>query len=191
VSIAIAPSDLPTRAGRRQRRVELRRLERQDALSGRLAELHAIRPLLGEAAEVVDGGWVQGAWFKVAVGGGERTVTAYDLHLAVDRTVTGACLVGAVVQAGGGPAAVRSQLVQRTLDLVWHALREDPDRPVQWCPGPRARMMRVLELTRWNDAPGRSQGEVLDLLRRGRQTVDLQRDMCRADQLALASSPQG
>jgi len=36
-------------------------------------------------------------------------------------------------------------------------------------------MMRVLELTHWNDAPGRTQGEVVDLLLAARQTAEVQR----------------
>jgi hypothetical protein len=180
VSTAIAPLDHPTRAGRRERRAERQRLRQSDAASAELAELHAIRALLEQSVEVVNAGWVQGAWFLVATTRGERAVTAYDMRMATDRPVLGACLVGSVVQAAGGPATVRSQLVQRTLDLLWHALREDPGRPVRWCPGPRLRMMRVLELTHWNDAPGRTQGEVVDLLLAARQTADTQRDLCRA-----------
>lgn len=171
--------------GRRVRRAERRRLKRQDALSSRLAELHAIRTLLGQAAEVVDAGWVQGAWFTVATVGGERAVTAYDLGMVVDQPVTGACLVGAVVQAAGGPADVRSQLVQRTLDVTWHALREDPDQPVRWCPGPCVRTMHLLELTFWNDLPGRTQREVVDLLRAARRTAAVQEELCRAEQAEL------
>jgi hypothetical protein len=177
-----------TRPGRRARRAERRRLKRQDALSRRLAELHAIHALLGEAADVVDAGWVQGAWFTVATSDGDRAVTVFDLSLVVDQPVTGACLVGAVVQAAGGPADARSQLVQRTLDVAWHALREDPDRPVRFCPGPCVRMMHVLELTFWNDAPGRTQREVVDLLQTARQTADVQRDLCRAEQAELVSA---
>src|SRR3712207_214472 len=85
----------------------------------------------------------------------------------------------------GGPAMVRSQLVQRTLDLVWHTLREDPQRPVRWCPGPRMRMLGLLELTSWNDAPGRNQEQVLALLRAGQRTADVQTTMCRAEQAEL------
>lgn len=170
---------------KRSGRYEGRRLKRHDSLSGRLAELHAIRALLEQAAEVVSDGWVQGAWFTVATANGRRTVTAYNLGMVVDRPVTGACLVGAVVQAAGGPTTVRSQLVQRTLDLIWHALREHPDRPVRWCPGPHMRMMEVLELTHWNDAPERTQGEVVDLFLAARQTAEVQRDMCRAEQASL------
>jgi hypothetical protein len=187
VSTVIAPFDPLTRPGRHERRAERRRLKRHDALSGQLAELHAIRALLEQAAEVVDGGWVQGAWFTVATASGKRAVTAYDLHLAENQPVSGACLVGAVVHAAGGPATVRSQLVQRTLDLTWHALREDPDRSVQWCPAPRVRMMQVLDLTHWNDAPGRTQGEVVELLLAARQAAEAQRHLCRAEQAALAT----
>lgn len=188
MSAVIAPFDQVTRPSPRQRRAERRRLKQHDALSGRLAELHAIRALLGQAADVVSAGWVQGAWFAVATAGGKRTVTAYELPMAVNQPVIGACLVGAIVQAAGGPATVRSQLVQRALDLARHALREDPDRPVQWCPGPRMRMMGVLELTHWNDAPERTQGEVVDFLLAAQRTVDLERIMCRAKQAQLATA---
>ena len=185
VSTLITPVGQLNRLGRHERRAERRRLKRHDALARQLADLHAIRALLGQAADVASGGWVQGAWFTVATAGGEQAVTAYDLDLALNRPVTGACLVGAVVQAAGGPATVRSQLVQRTLDLLWHALRDDPDRPVQWCPGPRMRMMGVLDLTHWNDAVGRTQGEVVGLLSAARQRADVQRAKCRAEQAKI------
>ena len=180
MSTVISPPRAASFRGRLARRAERRRLERQDALSRRLAELWAIDALLGRAAEVVEAGWVQDAWFTVATPAGDRAVTAYDMGMAVDRPVIGACLVGAVVQAAGGPTEVRSQLVQRTLDLAWHALREDPGRPVRWCPGPCVRTMHVLELTYWNDAPGRTQEEVVDLLQAARRTADVQRDLCRS-----------
>jgi len=184
----IGPTHRGPRPGRRERRSERRRLRRQDALSRRLAELHAVRALLEHAADVVGAGWIQDAWFAVGTAEGTRAVTAYDLPWASRRPVTGACLVGAVVQAAGGPATVRSQLVQRTLDLLWHALHEDPERPVRWCPGPRVRMMQVLELTRWNDTPGRTQGEVVGLLASAQRTADRQRDLCLVEQAEAGSA---
>jgi hypothetical protein len=187
VSTDVSPLDRVSRPSRREARAERRRLRHLDGLSARLAELHAIRALLDRAEVVVSAGWVQGAWFTVASAGGTRAVTAYDLGLAMDRPVTGACLVGAVVEAAGGPATVRTQPVQRTLDLTWHALREDPAQPVRWCPGPRIRMLQVLELTYWNDAPERTQGDVVALLRSARETVDVQLQRCRAEQLVLTS----
>ena len=114
-------------------------------------------------------------------------MTVYDLRLTKSRPVTGACLVGAVVQAGGGPPAARSQMVQRTLDLTWHALRDDPDRPVRWSPGPDVRMLQVRDLTRWNDTPGRTRDEVLDLLVASQRTATLQGDLCRAEQASLGA----
>lgn len=164
-----------------QRRAERRRLTRHDALSRRLAELHAIRALLGQAADLVGSGWSQGAWFTVATSSGRRAVSAYDVHLIMDQPVIGACLVGSVVQAAGGPATVRSQLVQRTLDLTWHTLRADASQPVRWCPGPQVRMLQLRELTRFNDAPGRTRGEVVELLEAARHNADLQRSLCRAE----------
>jgi hypothetical protein len=176
------------RPSRRERRAQRRRLRHLDALSARLAELHAIRDLLERAASVVAAGWVKGAWFTVATATGDRPVAAHDLDLLVDRHVTGACLVGGVVQAAGGPATVRSQLVQRTLDLTWHALREDPSQPVRWCPGPRVRSMHVLELTYWNDAPERTRTDVLRLLRSAQMTAEVQLHRCRAEQAVLTAS---
>ena len=173
------------RPGRRERRAQRRRARRQDVLSARLAELHAIDALLDHAGDVVRMGWIQGGWFAVQTGEGGRTVTAYDVRMAAGHPVTGACLVGAVVHAAGGPAAVRTQLVQRTLDLLSHALHERPDDPVRWCPAPRVRMMAVLQLTHWNDAPERTRGEVLGLLERGRRTAEAQRELCRAERAAL------
>jgi hypothetical protein len=188
MSAVIAPFDSLTRPARSERKAERRRLKQHDALSRQLAELHAIRTLLGQAADVVRAGWVQGAWFTVATADGKRAVTAYDLPVVEDLPVAGACLVGAIVQAGGGPAAVRSQLVQRTLDLTRHTLREDSDRPVQWCPGPRMRMLGLLELTRWNDAPGRTRGQVVELIQAAQRTVDVQREMCLGKQAGLAAA---
>jgi hypothetical protein len=159
-------------------------------LSARLAQLHATRTLLEQAIEIVLDGWVQGAWFAVEMGGRTRAVTGPEIRLTTDHPVTGACLVGAVVQAGGGPAAVRSQRVQRSLDLVWHSLREDAGRPVRWCPGPPVRAMHVLDLTFWNDAPERTRGEVVELLRSSVLTTDLQRERCRSEQAALAGTPR-
>ena len=181
-------ADRPERPGRRERRAARLRLRRVDALSTQLAQLHAVRALLEQAGEIVVHGWVQGAWFAVDVGGGSRAVTAQEVRLAADHPVTGACLVGAVVQAGGGPAAVRSQPVQRALDLLWHSLREDAGQPVRWCPGPPVRTMHVLDLTHWNDAPGRTRGDVVALLRSAVTTADAQQARCRSEQASIAGS---
>ena len=151
---------------RRSSRAERRRLLRCDATSARLAELHAVRDLLADAAAVIEHGWVQHAWFAVATPRGERLLTARQVRHVYEYPVTGACLAGSVVLAAGGPDQARTQLVQRTLDLTWHALLDDLEPPAALCPSPQVRAMRLLDLTRWNDAPRRTQGEVVDLVRR-------------------------
>jgi hypothetical protein len=184
-------TDQLVRPGRPERRAARRRLRRVDALSTQLAQLQTIRTMLEQAIEIVRSGWVQGAWFAVDVGGRTRAVTGPEIGLTTDHPVTGACLVGAVVQAGGGPEAVRSQPVQRALDLVWHSLREDSGRPVRWCPGPPARAIHVLDLTHWNDAPDRTRGDVVELLRSSVATADAQRERCRSEQVVLAGVSPG
>lgn len=186
MSTLLAPSHRATPT-RRQRRAERRRLRRHDVLSARLAELHAMERLLDHAVDVVDLGWVQGAWFTVATDGATRAVTAYDLRQVETHPVSGACLVGAVVHAAGGPATVGSQLVQRTLDLTWHVLREDLGRAVHWTPAPHTRMIRVLDLTHWNDAPERTQREVTDLLRAARRAAGDQRRQCLAERSTVTA----
>lgn len=185
VHTVVNRTERPVRRDRRERRSERRRLRRVDALSARLAELRTIRSLLEDAAEIVRGGWIQGAWFTVDLGGRTELVTAPEIDLTTNHPVTGACLVGAVVQAGGGPESVRSPPVQRALDLVWHSLREDSGERVRWCPGPPVRMMHVLDLTHWNDAPDRTRGDVLALLDTSVSATDAQRERCRSEQAAL------
>jgi hypothetical protein len=191
VSVMTTTSNGLVLQGRRQRRADRRRLKRQDVLSARLAELSAIRTLLGQATAIVERGWVQRAWFTVSTPDGPRVLHGFDLRQASTRPVTRACLVGAVVQAGGGPAAARSQSVQRALDLTWHTLREDPQRPVRWCPGPYARGMQVLDLTHWNDAPARTRDDVVGLLAAAQETAETQRELCLAERAGLDDATHG
>jgi hypothetical protein len=162
----VAATRPPTsRTGRKaERRAERTWLARCDTVAARLAELHAMVTVLSDACDVVRHGWVQNGWFTVATPRGERLLLTYDAHRVTEQPITGACLVGSIVAAGGAPAS--SQLVQRTLDLTWHALHEDADRPAVLCPAPPVRAMRLRDLTRWNDHPRRQQDEVVDLLDR-------------------------
>lgn len=147
--------------GRIRRR---RHLAARDRLSAHVATLHRIRTLIADARNVLGGGWVQNGWFSYRdEGGALRTVTAQNLPDVADRPVTGACLVGAIVQAGGGPAAAQTQPVQRALDLTWHTLYGG-QQPIRWCPAPAIRLAHVRDLTRWNDDPDRAGHEVTELL---------------------------
>jgi hypothetical protein len=176
-----------TSRSRTSRRAERRRLARRDELSARLAELHGIRDLLTRAETVVSAGWVQHGWFTVADElGGTHRVDALNLGDLTGRPVSGGCLVGALVHAAGGPATVRSQLVQRTLDLTWHALHEDERRPVRWCPGPDVRGAHLRDLTRWNDSPRRTADQVAGLLRAAGRLAEVPAGATQDDARALA-----
>lgn len=47
-------------------------------------------------------------------------------------------------------------------------------------------MMTVLDLTHWNDAPDRTQGEVVGLLAAAHHSATAQRDSCRAERAELS-----
>jgi hypothetical protein len=159
----------PGRRGARQRR---RAAARADRTAAARAELHGVLDVLVEARAVLGRGWVQGTWsavrpLAVAAAPGQERAGAQPA----------ACLVGAVVLAAGGRAAVRGQPAQRSLDLLWHTLHRATDPgPVRWCPAPALRTLQVQDLTRWNDTSGRSLEEVRALLDAAirRVTRDLQ-----------------
>jgi hypothetical protein len=177
MSLATTALPVPAPVGFRERRRQRARLAERDRRSARLAELHRIADLARRAAALVESGWVQNAWFAVADERGRRTgITAHGLALLADRPVVGGCLVGAVVQAGGGLPAAPTQLVQRTLDLTWHALVAGEGEPVRWRPDPAARMQRLQGLTRWNDDPARVRDDVTALLRSVERAADREAD---------------
>jgi hypothetical protein len=151
------------RPGRREARARRRDAARAARTAAARAELHGILGVLVQARALLGQGWVQGTWFAV------RPAGQPDAADAPGPTRTGAppatCLVGAVVLAAGGRSAVRAQPTQRSLDLLWHTLHRAGDPgPVRWCPAPALRTLQVQDLTRWNDAPGRTVDQVVALL---------------------------
>lgn len=173
---------------RRDRKRLRRALREQDRLSARLAELNRIDEMLAEAAQVVEHGWMQHGWFAyVDSAGARRVVTGCTPRLTrtlCPEQVVSACLVGAIVQAAGGPSQARSQLVQRTLDLAWHASYRGAREPVRWCPSPAERAGHVMDLVRWNDRPGRTSREVAALLGRTRLLARAEAERARDRQRA-------
>jgi hypothetical protein len=144
----------------------IRQLRQRDEISARLAELDRLASILSDAADLIRTGWLQHSWFAYRDDQGRtKTVTAYNVNRMKDRPVVGACLVGAVVQAGGGVGQVRTQPVQRALDLTWHTLYASAAEPIRWNPAPQTRMHHVQQLTRWNDDPSRTAPEAEALLR--------------------------
>jgi len=182
---------VPGRVSWRERRAQRHRLKRLDTLASRMGELYAIHDLLARSERVVRRGWIQGAWFSVDTPQGDRDVTGFNLRLVRDHAVNGACLVGAIVHAAGGPRVVRSQLVQRTLDITWYALREDGDVPGGWCPSPVVRQMRLQDLTRWNDDRERTSAEVVGLLARAQELAEDQRQRAMREHRELAAGDAG
>ncbi len=177
---SVAKVDLEGYRGRRRtRKTERRRLARQDLLAVRRLELHNMRSLLEEAIVLVNVGWIRGAWFAVLDSQGrEVKLTAHHAHLAIDRSVSSVCLVGGIAQAAGGPRAVHTQLVQRTLDLTWHVLHEDERQPVRWCPAPAIRSAHLRDLTRWNDQHRRTARHVTALLESAVGAANKQIELC-------------
>lgn len=168
--------------GRRDRR-EQRRLRRalrdQDRASAKLAELYRMDDLLAEATHLVERGWLQHGWFAFVDPAGERRIvvgcTPRISRRVAPEQVVSACLVGAIVYAGGGPSQARSQLVQRSTDLTWHASFRGASEPIRWCPSPVERAGHVMDLVRWNDSPGRTRQHVTDLLGRARDLASAER----------------
>ncbi|WIE64812.1 hypothetical protein DEI99_016505 [Curtobacterium sp. MCLR17_036] len=158
----------PVRTGLRgvlDRWGDRRAAARARRVDDRIRELGELGHLLSEARGVVERGWIQHAWFTyVDERGRTRTATSAAALDVQGRPLVGACLVGAVVSAAGGPHAVHSPRVQHALDLVWHALAADEGTPVLWCPAPDVRMGRVRDLTSWNDASTRTSTDVAGLL---------------------------
>ena len=151
----------------RTRRRHLQQLRLRDQISARLAELDQIACILNDAADLVRAGWLQESWFAYRDGRGRlRPVNAYNAKQMTGHPVVAACLVGAVVQAGGGMPYVRTQPVQRALDLTWHTLFKTSPELIRRIPAPETRVHHVQDLTRWNDHPSRTAGQAEELLRR-------------------------
>jgi hypothetical protein len=158
------------------------RLAAEDRRSARLAELHHIRAVLGDAEGVIRAGWTQKTLYA-CVDDRDRRHPVDPRDGAFDE----ACLVGAVMHAAGGPEAAFGQLAQRTLDVVWHALYRGPDLPVGGCPPPGVRASRILDLARWNDRRGRTRPEVLALLSAAAAVADSETGRLRQATTAASS----
>jgi len=140
-----------------------------------LRQLARTRDLLEQGRQVVAaGGWSGGgSWFTVRRDDGSiRDATlaeSFDLREA-DAPVAGACVVGILLRLAGNPDRVP------TTDDVWRATDELHEAVHEWSghdsypPGrsyPMAqRRARLRDLTAWNDTPGRTSQEVLEVFDR-------------------------
>ena len=132
--------------------------------------LEQVRALLEAAHTELSAGWVQGGWWSSD--GGRHTVrNGLAAGASAGGPVSAACLVGALIRAGSGPGG--DSETGRAINAVYDALWESQGQPAT-TPGPGSadgvfppvRQARVQALTRWNDARGRTSGEVLAVLDR-------------------------
>jgi hypothetical protein len=154
------------RAGRPRRWWHRRATSQGDLLQ----RLDDAREVLDHARALIETGWVQNRWYVLAPRPHGRRSSLLRTEIVAIDEVTAACLVGALALAlrehdpradlltGGGAA----------LDAVWAAVRDAggaPGAAARRRAGPReAQLMRIRDLTRWNDRPGRTRDEVLGVL---------------------------
>ena len=194
------------RARLAERRLLARRnrlLARQDRLVGRLAELRDIAELAVRAGAVIETGWIQRGWYRYATEAPENRApedrapedrapeNRAPKDGPADRSIAGACLVGAIVHAAGGPQAFNTQLVQRSLDLTWNTLYGVAGDSLAWCPAPSVRTSHLRDLIRWNDQPGRTRDEVRDLLAATEAEAGRLSDLTRAQRLEFDPATAG
>lgn len=137
-----------------------------------LRRLDRVRSTLEQArADLFASGWTSGAWFTVATADGGTRAASPAESLRLTRpgaSVSGACLVGTMLQRADDPDRATSHAdVWACVDELVEALHERMDHPAYppgWSHPPAQRYARLRVLTAWNDAPGRTQDEVVALL---------------------------
>lgn len=141
---------------------------------GWFLQLERVRVTLELGREAIAaGGWTQGAWFEVGSAVGEtRPVEPADAYglLRSRGSVAGACLVGTLLQLAEDPDRPTSVAdVWRCVDELYEAVHErmgHTARPAGLAYPHETRRAHLGMLTRWNDAPGRTREQVLDLFDR-------------------------
>jgi hypothetical protein len=135
------------------------------------AVLERLLALLEAARGDLEAGWVQDGWQATEGTGGQRILaTGLAAGLSARQPASAVCLVAALIRAGarqGGDAETG-----RAIDVVHDALWESRGQSAQPTPGPgplpvsspQVRQAKVQELTRWNDAQGRTGDEVTAVL---------------------------
>ncbi|MGI8458761.1 MAG: DUF6197 family protein [Propionibacteriaceae bacterium] len=139
-----------------------------------LWQLEATRNALeiGRAAIQRDG-WTTGGWFSVAAYDGRvRVVGAAEAHGLVrpQAAVAGACTVGTLLRLAEDPDRPTSiRDVRRCVDELFEAVHETlghTSRPPGQAYSLATRRAHLRAVTAWNDAPGRTRDDVLELFDR-------------------------
>ena len=143
---------------------------RQSPLEIQHAVLERLLALLEAAHADLSAGWVQDGWWATSADDGQRILmTGLAAGASAPHNADAVCLVGALIRAGtaqGGDSEVG-----RAVDAVYDALWESRGQPAAatgllTVSPPQVRLARTQALTRWNDAQGRTSGEVLAILDR-------------------------
>ncbi len=173
VPAVTAPGDGATRARRERpwwRRSHGLGAPRQSRLEIQHAVLERLLALLEAARAELSAGWVQDGWWATPADGGQQILaTGLAAGASDPHPADAVCLVGALIRAGaaqGGDAETG-----RAIDAVYDALWESRGQPATatgmlTVSPPQVRQARTQALTRWNDAQGRTSGEVLAVLDR-------------------------
>lgn len=139
-----------------------------------LWRLDRIRDALEQTrAALTEQGWTGGGWFAVQDPGGEvRLATLAEAFALRDprRDVRGACLVGTMLRLAEDPDTAPSVTdVWGCVDELYEAMHEQAGH-ASFPPGrlyPHAQRRAHLQgLTAWNDSPGRTREQVVDLVDR-------------------------
>jgi hypothetical protein len=128
-------------------------------------------PVLQDTRAMIERGWVQHRSYVHRTPPPPLLRQIFRGETVRPDDVAAACLVGAVVQAVRRRGAIdHLGAAGPALDLLWDAWQESrgfdcPAAPARAVPR-EIRAIRALDLARWNDQPGRTRGEVLDLVDR-------------------------
>lgn len=135
--------------------------------------LDRVRAALEQArTDLVELGWTQQAWFSVGDGATSRLATSGEAFGLVGpgSTVTGACLVGALLRRAEDPdRATSHEDVWGAVDELYEALHErvgHDSMPPGRIDSLERRHAKLSVLTAWNDHRGTRRDDVLDLLDR-------------------------
>ena len=139
-----------------------------------LWRLDRVRDTLEQTRAALDEqGWVAGAWYSVQdASGAVRLASTAEAFALRDprRDVRGACLVGTMLRLAEDPDRAASvEDVWGCVDELYEAMHEQAGHdsfPPGRCYPHGERRSHLQGLTAWNDAPGRTRGQVIDLVDR-------------------------
>jgi hypothetical protein len=132
------------------------------------AEEERTLAILEAARQILERGWLQDGWYRT----GPRPLRERLFGPTPGpEGIESACLVAAVAVAGhsGGAFTHVDRDSGPAVDRVWESLQETQRGRFDASEGavaPIVRRARMRELVRWNDAPGRTQAQVLGVVDR-------------------------